>query len=308
MSPARDKLAVVGTFDGVHLGHNYLLNVLKEKAVESNLSPLVITFSSHPLETIRPERVPALIYPLAKKTDLLKSCGINDIAILNFDSHLRNMSASEFMTFLRDEYNVAELLLGYDTRFGKDHPEGLEPYEAIGKEIGMKVSQAQQFIEYGVPVCSSRIRKALTEGNIPLANSLLGRQFSITGSVVHGKKLGRKIGFPTANIQPEDQRQLIPKPGVYAVNAILPDNTTVKAMLNIGFRPTVDNSDTPPLTLEAHLIGFEGDLYGKNITLEFIAAIREEKKFSGIEELRSQLALDAETAVKLLSAEKMPDA
>ncbi|MDE6460557.1 MAG: riboflavin biosynthesis protein RibF [Paramuribaculum sp.] len=308
MSDKRDKMAVVGTFDGVHLGHTYLLNVLKEKAADSNLTPLVITFSSHPLETIRPERIPPLLSTLSKKTELINTFGINDIAVLDFDSRLRNMSALEFMTFLRDKYNVTELLLGYDTRFGSDRPEGCEPYAAIGKEIGMKVSQAQQFIEFGIPVCSSRIRNALKEGDIALANSLLGRPFSISGTVVHGKKLGRKIGFPTANISPENQRLLIPKTGVYAVNAILPDNTKVKAMLNIGYRPTVDTTETPALTLEAHLFDFDGDLYNQQITLEFIAPIREEKKFYGIEALQAQLKLDAEAAKKLLAGEKVPDA
>lgn len=307
MSDTRDKLAVVGTFDGVHLGHTYLLNALKEKALETNLTPLVITFTSHPLETIRPERVPPLLTSLSEKTKLIESCGIYDIVALDFNSHLRNLSAKEFMTYLRDCQGVVELLLGYDTRFGKDRPEGYEHYAEIGKEIGMKVTQAQQFIEFGVPVCSSRIRKALSEGDIELANSLLGRHFSISGTVVHGKKLGRKIGFPTANIVPENDKQLIPGPGVYAVNAILPDKRKVKAILNIGFRPTVDNSALSSLTLEAHLIGFDGDLYGKEISLELIARIRDEKKFSGIEELRNQIAHDAETAEKLLSTEKMPD-
>ncbi|MDE6050007.1 MAG: bifunctional riboflavin kinase/FAD synthetase [Paramuribaculum sp.] len=296
MNQSGDKIAVVGTFDGVHLGHIYLLNALKDRATRSGLSPLIITFSGHPLETIRPDKVPPLLSSLPEKITSLKDLGFDNIAVLNFNSDLRNMSAQEFMTMLRDNYAVTELLLGYDTRFGYDRPDGLEAYQTIGKELGITVNQALEYIVDNQPVCSSRIRKLLATGEVLSANNLLGKAYTITGKVVHGKELGRKIGFPTANILPVDTKQLIPLPGVYAADIILPDNERFRAMINIGFRPTVDTSITPSLTLEAHLLGFEGDLYDHIVKVEFIDRIRDEKKFGNLDQLKTQLALDAQTA------------
>lgn len=291
-----DKIAVVGTFDGVHLGHTYLLETLKHKAAVSGRIPVVVTFSGHPLETIRPDRVPSLLTTPEEKISAIKSLGINDIIILDFNEQLRNMSAADFMVMLKECFAVDTLLLGYDTVFGHDRPEGLDAYQAIGDKTGLKVEQCQEYIVDGIQVSSSKIRKALTEGNIELANRLIGKPYSITGKVVDGKKLGRKIGFPTANIEPLHSRQLIPQPGVYAADVELPDGSVKRAMLNVGYRPTVDNSAAPKLTLEAHLFDFNEDIYSAEIRIAFLRRIRSEKKFNGIEELRAQLTADAEEA------------
>lgn len=308
MDNTRDSIAVVGTFDGVHLGHIYLLEALKTIAEKEKLSPLAVTFSSHPLETIRPEKVPPLLTPSHEKAQLMDKEGIKRIALMEFNETLRNMSAADFMELLRDKYGVGTLLLGYDTRFGHDRPEGIEAYQEIGETVGIKVIQAQQFICDGTPVSSSRIRKSLADGNIHAANKLLGRRYSISGTVVPGKQLGRKIGFPTANLSPNEHKQLVPKPGVYAVIVQLPDAKKYKGILNIGFRPTVDESDNPQLTLEAHILGFTGNLYNQDINIEFIDRIRDEQKFNGLDELRSQLALDAESADKILNQLLEPSA
>lgn len=301
MDEKRGSIAVIGTFDGVHQGHIYLLEALKAIADKENLFPMVVTFSSHPLETIRPEKVPPLLTPLSEKERILGVEGIKKIVLMDFNDTLRNMSASEFMEMLRDNYGVETLLLGYDTRFGHDRPDGIEAYQGIGKKIGINVLQAQEFIRAGNPVSSSRIRKSLATGDIKTANNLLGRNYSISGTVVAGKQLGRKIGFPTANISLSEPKQLTPKPGVYAVTVQLPDLKKYNGILNIGFRPTVDKSEMPRLTLEVHILGFSGDLYGQDIKIEFIDRIRDEQKFNGTDELRSQLALDAETAQSILA-------
>ncbi|MDE5744548.1 MAG: bifunctional riboflavin kinase/FAD synthetase [Paramuribaculum sp.] len=296
MKQSEDKIAVVGTFDGVHLGHIYLLNALKDEANRSRLSPLIITFSGHPLEIIRPDKAPPQLSSLPEKITSMKKLGFDHIEVLNFDSDLRNMSAHEFMAMLRDKYAVNTLLLGYDTRFGHDRPYGAEAYQAIGKELGMSVHQAPEYVVDDVPICSSKIRKLLSVGEVSSANNLLGKTYSITGKVVHGKKLGRKIGFPTANISPIDPKQLIPAPGVYAADVVLPDNKRRRAMVNIGFRPTVEISDKPHLTFEVHILDFAGDLYDHVVRIEFIDRIRDEKKFESLDQLKTQLTLDAQTA------------
>lgn len=306
MDKKRDSIAVIGTFDGIHQGHIYLLEALKIIADNENLSPLVVTFSSHPLETIRPDKVPPLLTPTHEKIQLINKEGIRMIALMEFNEGLRSMSASEFMKLLRDKYGVRALLLGYDTRFGHDRPDGIEAYQEIGETVGIKVIQAQEFIWDGTPVSSSMIRKSIASGNIQTANKLLGRNYSISGTVVSGKQLGRKIGFPTANISPQEPKQLIPKPGVYAVIVQLPDLKKYNGVLNIGFRPTVDESEMPRLTLEVHILGFSGNLYGQDIKIEFIDRIRDEQKFNGIDELRSQLSLDTETAQIILTQSTEP--
>lgn len=286
-------IAALGTFDGVHLGHAFIIEELKREAQTIGMVPAIVTFSSHPLAVIRPERAPELLTPLHSKLKMLRERA--KTIVLDFDSTMRSMSAYDFMTMLRDAYNVRAMMLGYDTRFGHDRPTEFADYVALGAKAGIDIRKAGEYIGEDTPICSSRIRTALKNGETDLANRMLGHHYNIAGTVTHGKQLGRTIGYPTANIAPECDRQLVPVGGVYAVYAKIEGISTVfPAMLNIGTRPTVDGAPDARRTIEVHLLDFNGDLYGKRIEIEFIDRLRDECRFNSLDELKAQLGRDAE--------------
>lgn len=294
-------MAALGTFDGVHRGHTFIIDELKRQAKATGLTSAIVTFSSHPLATIRPEKVPELLTPLPSKVALLSR--LARTIVLDFDSGLRCMSALDFMTMLRDGYNVRAMMLGYDTRFGHDRPAAFADYAALGSKAGIDILQAGEYTGADSPVSSSRIRAALRNGEIALANRMLGRRYSLAGTVTGGKQLGRTIGYPTANIEPECGRQLIPAGGVYAVLARIEGYAILlPAMLNIGTRPTVDGSPDARRTIEVHILDFDGDLYGKRVETEFVARLRDERRFRSLDELKAQLGRDAQAARMALRA------
>ena len=286
-------LAAIGTFDGVHTGHRHLLGLLTTEARTRGLAPAVVTFTNHPLEVIRPERVPPTLTPYPQKEALLKALGVSVIP-MKFDEELRRLTASEFMTMLRERHGVDALVLGYDTRFGHDRPQSFDDYAAIAASAGMQVILASALTDTAdaLPVSSTRIRAAIAAGDITTADSLLGRPYEISGTVVHGRAIGRTIGFPTANVAPDCPGQLMPPNGVYAVAATLPSGVTMPAVANIGLRPTVDPSAAPERTLEVHIPGYSGDLYGKHISVGFLRRIRPERRFAGLDELKGAIAAD----------------
>lgn len=282
------KVAAIGTFDGVHRGHRSVLQTLVDYAKDHDMDPLAITFNKHPLTLIAPERSPRILTPLWKKKKLLSEVGTQPL-VLEFDEKIRSNTAREWMKRLHDEYNVRALVIGYDNTFGSDGVNlSLEDYKELGRETGIEVLTVEEI----KGVSSSAIRKAVHSGDVELAKELLGRPFSITAKVVRGNSLGHTIGFPTANIDiPEGMA--VPKPGVYsAIVKTLNDGVKHPAMVNIGTRPTVMRGDS--LVLEAHIIDWEGDLYGKEITVRFLKRLRDEKKFDSIESLRRQLRKDRE--------------
>lgn len=299
-------IAAIGNFDGVHIGHLFLLGKLKALAESRGESSAVITFSTHPLEIIRPERVPPTITPLEDKVRSIRAAGIDRVIVMDFDNDLRNLSARDFMLKIKEEYGVSALLLGYDTRFGHDRPKKFSDYEKLGREVGIEVLGAPELSCGSPSISSSTIRKAIAKGDIGLANTLLSGTFRIAGTVGQGKQLGRTIGFPTANIEPLCAALIIPAAGVYAVMANLPDGSSRRGMLNIGYRPTVDSSAEPKLTIELHLLDYDGDLYGQQVSVELKARLRDERKFDSVEALRRQLLLDkvAATAALIPSAAK----
>lgn len=286
-------IAAVGTFDGVHLGHSFIIDELKREAQIAGMTPAIVTFASHPLSVIRPERVPELLTPLHSKLEMLRARA--KTIVLEFNDTMRNMSAFDFMTMLRDNHNVRAILLGYDTRFGHDRPTEFADYVTLGAKAGIDIMKAGEYTGKDAPVSSSRIRAALRSGDTSLANRMLGHHYNIAGTVTHGKQLGRTIGYPTANIEPECDRLLIPAGGVYAVYAKIEGVATVfPAMLNIGTRPTVDGAPDARRTIEVHLLDFNSDLYGKRIEIEFIDRLRDERRFNSLDELKAQLGRDAE--------------
>ena len=294
------KVAAIGTFDGVHLGHAAVLAKVKGTASELNLEPAAITFDRHPLSLIAPERAPLAITTLEKKADLITKAGVTPI-VLPFDEKLRATTARDWMRMIHDELGVLQLVVGYDNTFGSDGLTlSIADYRRMGEEIGITVSEAP--VVEGVS--SSAIRKAIAAGNIADANRMLGRSFSLPGIVVEGNRLGRTIGFPTANVMPAPGL-VVPANGVYAALATLPGGRKEKAVVNIGVRPTVRRGKD--LTIEAHILDWHGDLYGHRISIVFQQRMREEKQFNSIDALRVQIEKDASQAKLFLSdATKTP--
>ena len=281
-------------FDGVHAGHKFLLNFLRTEALRRGLVPAVVTFVRHPFELVAPERAPLMLMDVADKVSALRREGIEDIILLNFDEPLRSMSAAEFMAMLHHHYSVDCLVVGYDHRFGRDRRESFDDYARIGREIGLDVLKAPE----KAGASSSIIRSLLNDGDVGAAAAILGSPYTLSGVVVAGKQLGRTIGFPTANLSLSDNRRLIPARGVYAAEVrIEGKNASMRAMLNIGSRPTVDVSGAS-LSVEVHVIGYEGNLYGRRMEVAFIRRLRDEKKFPSLEALRRQLEADREEALK----------
>ena len=296
------RIATVGMFDGVHRGHCALLDRLRREASVKGASPVVFTFDRHPLAHIAPERAPGALMTVSDKVDALKSTGIEDIEVLHFDEKLRSLTARQFLTMLHDDFGITALLMGFNHRFGSDRLDDLKQYEAIGQEIGIEIVRADELrdpAELSRAICSSSIREAIAEGDVTAAAKMLGRPFALRGKVVHGRQLGRTIGFPTANIEPSESALLVPRRGVYAVDVVLPGGERRRGMLNIGVRPTVDNSARPVPSVEVYIIDWHGDLYDKEIELEFIKRLRDERRFSDLDALRRQLALDLEETKSL---------
>ena len=285
-------IATIGFFDGVHIGHCHLIKMLKKVARERGLKSCVITFDRHPRQVVQPEWCPEMLTTLDEKKQLLEATGIDRCEVLHFDREMANQSARDFMLHtLKERLGVSILATGYDNRFGHNRSEGFDDYVRYGKEIGIEVIRGDELTDGSNNVSSSSIRRMLKEGRIEDATRCLGREYTTTGTVVGGEHIGRTIGFPTANIRPNDSTKLIPANGVYAVD-VWSDTGEIlrrRAMLNIGTRPTFDGKAT---TIEVHIPHFEGNLYGSTLTIAFIRKIRDERKFDSPEALVEQLNKD----------------
>lgn len=294
-------VATIGFFDGVHLGHQCLIRQVRDEALRRCGHSLLITFDRHPRSVFAPETAPRLLTSAAEKLELLRATGVDDIYVLPFDREMASLTARDFMQqVLRQQLDVDTLVIGYDHHFGRPQGEGFEQYRAYGREMGLEVVLAREL--EAEHVSSSAIRRALECGDVATANHLLGRPYSWTGRVVHGRAIGRQLGFPTANFEPQDPEKVLPARGAYAVRL---RESGARAMLNIGCRPTLDNgSDT---TVEAHLLDFHGDLYNQTFTLSFISRLREERRFDSEEELARQLQHDESVARLALSSDPQAD-
>ena len=285
-------IATIGFFDGVHIGHCHLINMLKKVARERGVESCVITFDRHPRQVVQPEWCPEMLTTLEEKTQLLKATGIDRCEVLHFDREMANQSAHDFMLHtLKEKMGVSILVTGYDNRFGHNRSKGFEDYVRYGKEIGIEVIKGEELTDGSNNVSSSSIRRMLKEGRIEDATRCLGREYQLTGTVVGGEHIGRTIGFPTANIRPDDSNKLIPANGVYAVDvwSQAGDINRERAMLNIGTRPTFNGTAT---TIEVHIPHFAGNLYGSTLSIAFLRKIREERKFDSPEALVEQLNKD----------------
>lgn len=300
MADKMNKGVTIGTFDGVHRGHRLVLDTLKEESAKRGLSPVAITFDRHPLAVIAPQRAPGDLTTPQRKAELIRREGVEPL-VLPFTEQLRKMTAYEWLNHIYRKYGVRLLVVGYDNTFGSDGIDlTLADYQAMGEEIGIEVVKAKE--EKGVS--SSAVRKAIKAGDIAKANSLLGHEAEVEGKVTHGFHVGAEIGFPTANIQPASGT-LVPAGGVYAASAEVlgEDGAVFPAMVNIGSRPTFAGSPlgSDHLTVEAHLIGADEDLYGKTIRLSFLSRLRDERKFTSVSHLQHQLSLDKAETLRLAS-------
>ena len=277
------KIATIGFFDGVHRGHRFLFAQLHEHAKHHQLTPAIYTFDRHPKELLTGQ-APAMLTTHDERKALLQNYG--EVHFLDFAA-VQQLTAEQFMFYLKEQEGVETLLMGYDHHFGSDRLKGFHEYEKIAHKIGLHVERAHECLVDGVPVSSSRIRKLMAAAQIDQVNRLLGYTYSVSGVVEHGNAIGATIGFPTANIRLDSAKQL-PAVGVYSVVAQV-NGVEYKALANIGTNPTVGNDH---LSLEVHLLDFQGDLYDQSLTISFLHFLREEKKFASLDELKSQIAED----------------
>jgi len=289
-----------GTFDGVHLGHQKILKRLNEVAELTNGESVVITFYPHPRSVISPDnQIVKLLSTLDEKIELLEKSGVNHLLIIPFTREFSELSSEEFIQkILIETIGTKTLVIGYDHRFGKNREGGFDYLKLNKEKYGFGIEEiSRQDIE-NVVVSSSKIRKALQEGDVPSADHFLGRNYSLSGVIVKGKQLGRTIGFPTANIQVREIAKLIPLDGVYAVKVYYKDEA-FGGMLNIGNRPTVDGTFQ---TVEVNIFEFDQEIYGEKLTVEFLKKIRNEQKFNGLDELKTQIAKDKITCKEILNS------
>ena len=299
-------VATIGFFDGVHRGHQFLISHLVETARQDGMPAVVITFDEHPRKVLQSDYQPEMLSTLDSKLLLLSKTEVDDAVVLHFTREMAAMSAREFMQqVLHDHLHVKKLFIGYDHRFGHNREETFDDYVRYGKEMGIEVIKNQAYSMNGINISSSVIRSFLKEGEVDMANQCLGYPYTIIGKVVNGYHEGRKLGFPTANLDLSHFGQMIPAPGVYAVKARLEGTVVWKqGMMNIGTRPTFDGKQ---LTLETHIFNFEGDIYDQLLLVSFVKRIRGERKFESSEELAAQLKEDEQMIINLFEEENGKD-
>lgn len=284
-------VATIGFFDGMHLGHRYLLQELLSLSSNYALTPLVITFQQHPQAVLHPNDIPPLLMTPQERIEAIHAQGIEHIKILDFAA-VQKWTRRQFIAYLRHELKVDILLMGYNHHFGCDGNTDFPNYEQTAKQEHILLLQAKPYINANVYVSSTKIRNLLLNHAVEQANTLLVEPYTLTGKVTHGRQIGRSIGFPTANLQPLDKDKLIPAHGVYAVVVEI-DTQHYKGILNIGNNPTVGGQAQ---TLEVYIHNFEGDLYDQLLTVHFLHFLREEQRFSSLEDLRKQILSDCSKA------------
>jgi riboflavin kinase/FMN adenylyltransferase len=288
----RGCVATIGNFDGVHRGHQAILARLRERAVELGLPSCVVIFEPQPREFFAPQTAPARLARLRDKLDLLAGEGVDLVLCLAFNQRLSKLSAAEFVdTVLIDGLGVKHLEVGDDFRFGCDRVGDFDFLQKVGAEKGFTVEAAQTVEIDGVRVSSTKVRNALAAADFALAEHLLGRAFEISGRVLHGQKLARQLGTPTANVQLKRRR--VPLTGVYLVSAQI-DGKVWPGVANIGVRPSVAGDGRPHL--EIHLLDFTGDVYGRRLTVVFHQKLRDEQRFASLEALKTAIDADVATA------------
>jgi len=294
---ATDCVATIGSFDGVHQGHRYLIDQVVGQAQLRGLDSVVVTFPNHPLQVLRPDFTPQMLSVEEEKVELLRETGVEKIALVTFTKELSQLSAYDFMkTILCEELLVRVLIIGYDNHFGHDR-KGYKDIVEYGKMLGIEVIRAEEDTNDDYKISSSSVRMALTSGNLDVANAILGRPYSMEGVVVHGHHVGTGLGYPTANIKVSPFK-LVPENGVYLVGVEVEDKS-LYGMLNIGYRPTLDNGSER--SIEVNIFDFHGNIYDKNIRVNLLHHLRKETEFATLDALKEQLGRDENECRKFIA-------
>lgn len=288
----KDCVLTIGNFDGAHAGHQMVLNALIKQAREFNLPAIVMCFEPQPMEYFRGAEAPARISTARDKIEQLSKAGVDELYLIRFNRTLANMSAQQFVEMLYQQLQVKHLIVGDDFCFGKNRQGDFAYLEKAGQTHGFTVQRSNSFLIDKERVSSTLLRSALEKGQLNKAAIYLGRQFSLSGRVMHGHKRGRELGFPTANIRVKNRKS--PLNGVFAVTITLESGLVYEGVANVGTRPSIE--DTSAVLLEAHLFDFSGDLYGQRVNVRFYKKLRKEKKFDGLEQLKQQIDLDSQQA------------
>ncbi len=285
-------VTTIGSFDGVHKGHLALLSQARSQAEQHRMPLAAITFARHPRLVFNNNCAPFLLTSTDEKLSLLADAGVDICILLPFDKEMASLSAREFMQqILHDKIGAGMLAVGYDHRFGSPRAgEGFNDYVAYGSELGIKVVQMSCYSPDGCNISSSMIRRSLEDGDVSTAASMLGRNYSIKGNVIHGAALGRRLSFPTANISLTEPMQQLPQDGVYECKVSF-SGLEHHGVMNIGHKPTLNNQAR---TIEVFILDFDGDIYGCDIKIEFLRRIRPERRFNSLDELKQQIAADVE--------------
>lgn len=302
MTANTGKITTIGTFDGVHIGHKKILQRVVKLAEEQGYIPVVLTLFPHPRMVLQKDDSIKLLNTIDERVELLKNIGIKEVVIKEFTTEFANLSALEYVeSILVKELNTKKIVIGYDHRFGKNRSANISDLRIFAKQFNFEVEEiSAQDIE-DVTVSSTKIRKALDNGNITLANSFLSYNYFITGTIIKGKGLGRTIDFPTANLYIKESYKLIPKDGVYVVKSYI-DGSFVYGMMNIGTNPTVDGKTR---SIEVHFFNFNKDIYNSELKIEFLKRLRSEQKFESLDALKAQLGIDMKNALEYINMQNV---
>ncbi len=292
----KNTIVTIGTFDGLHLGHQKILNQMKKYAVMNRLKSVVISFKNHPRKVINPDFDLKLLTTVDERLPMFEKFFLNYLILLEFTKEIAEMSAAEFIDLLMKHLDIKMFLVGYDNHFGKNRQADADFLTKMSFKYNFDVVEINPLLVNNEEVSSTKIRKALLDGDIKKANMFLGYKYFITGEVTEGKKIGAKMGFPTANLKVPKEK-LIPKNGVYATFVTI-DNAMYWSMTNIGFKPTLNSENQQ--VIETHIFDFNQNIYGKKIKIHFVRRIRDEIKFASVEELARQLHKDKETVKEIL--------
>lgn len=292
-------IVTIGTFDGVHVGHQKIVKRLINIGKRTNLKSVILTFFPHPRMVLQKDSNIKLINTISERGDILDALGLDYLLIKKFTKAFSRLSAEDFVKkILVDKLNAKKVIIGYDHRFGRNRNADINDLKKFGDLYGFEVEEISVQDINDVSVSSTKIRKALEEGDIAKANAFLGYPFMLTGKVVKGKALGRQIDYPTANIQIAEDYKLIPKHGAYIVSSVV-NNEVVYGMMNIGFNPTVEGQEE---TIEVHFFNFNKNIYNKSIQIDLLNRLRDEQKFESVEALKDQLLKDKEASLSYINS------
>lgn len=296
----RNPVITIGTFDGVHKGHQQIILRLKEAAREIDGESVILTFEPHPKMVLYPDSDDLqLINTLDEKISLLELYEVDHLIIMPFTQSFAQQPPLRYIEdFLVKKLNPKKIVIGYNHRFGREREGDIQLLKSSSEQYGFQVEEIPKQVVDDVSVSSTKIRKAISQGDMKAANQLLGHRFFIMGTVVKGDQVGQSLGFPTANIRIDDPHKILPANGVYAVEVTHGDKI-LKGMLNIGYRPTLNGIQTEK-SIEVNIFDFDKTIYSESLKIEFIASIRKERKFEDLDELKEQLKLDKETTLRLL--------